>query len=425
MKSKGLTFALVLLLASFAAPAQEEGATSADRRAAHTPGLRQSVYEEMQEIQALAENDQVAEAQARLRALQETELSGYELAQTWFVMGYVHFQKEEFEAAQSAYEKVLEFEALPYGMQTNVLKTLAQLSMMNENFDQALTYLDRLMAIWETPEASVHALKAQSHYQLEQYDAALEALERAEQLEAEQGRVSKESWLLLKNAIYYQREDLDAMLGVVRQLVRHYPRDRYLLNMAAIYGELGDNRRQLSLMEPLYERGSLTTQSHKVNLASLYLLNEIPVKAARLLEREMELGTVEDSETHLEMLAQAWMAAANLEAAIEPLERAAELSGDGENYLVLARTQMTLTRWADAERSVGEAIAKGGLKDVSEAYLLQGMARYNQKEFRAARSSFAQAGENPASAELAQRWMEYLEREEEKQALLQGRSTDS
>ncbi len=54
MKTRGLTLALVLLLASFAASAQEEGTTSADRRAAHTPGLRQSVYEEMQEIQVLA-----------------------------------------------------------------------------------------------------------------------------------------------------------------------------------------------------------------------------------------------------------------------------------------------------------------------------------------------------------------------------------
>jgi hypothetical protein len=53
------------------------------------------------------------------------------------------------------------------------------------------------------------------------------------------------------------------------------------------------------------------------------------------------------------------------------------------------------------------------------------MARYNQKQYRTARSSFAQAGESPASAELAQRWMEYLEREEEKQALLQERNTDS
>ena len=82
-------------------------------------------------------------------------------------------------------------------------------------------------------------------------------------------------------------------------------------------------------------------------------------------------------------------------------------------------------QFPDLHARVVELSQRAGLKETPEAYLLQGMARYNQKEFRAARSSFAQAGENPASAELAQRWMEYLEREEEKQALLQGRNTDS
>ncbi len=419
-----LTLLLGLSLAPPPAVAQEE-ATPRERRAAKTPGLRQSVYEEMQEIQLLVEGDQIEAAEAQLRELQESGLSDYELAQSWFMMGYVHFRKDELAAAQSAYEKVLEFESLPYGMQTNVLKTLAQLSMMNEEYEQALDYLDRLLAIAETEQASVYALKAQTHFQLEQFDASLAAISRAEELEAEQGRAPKEPWLLLKNAIHYQREDLDAMMGVVRQLVQLYPKDRYLLNMAALYGELGDSKRQLSLMEPLYERGSLPTESHKLNLASLYLMNEVPFKAAVLLEREMEEGALESSEKNLEMLAQAWMAAANLEEALEPLERAAELSDDGESYLSLARTLMTLGRWAEAERNVGEAIAKGDLRDPAAAFILQGMARYNQKQFREARSSFAQAGEDPGSAELAQRWMEYLVREEEKQALLAGRSEGS
>lgn len=409
-----IALALGLALAFQAVDAQ----TSKSRKVSRTAGLSQGVYEKMQTIQELIEAGDVDEAEGQLQALQATKLTDYELAQTWFIMGYVHFQREEFGAAQAAYEKVLLNDALPLGLRTNVLRTLAQLSMVNEDFEQALTHLEELLAVSESPQPVFHALKAQAHFQLQQYDLAMDELERAEALAAERGELPEENWLLLKNAIYYQREDFPGMLRVVQQLVRLYPKDRYLLNMAAIYGELGDSEKQLSLLEPLYERDSLNTTSQKVNLASLYLLHQVPFKAAVLLERELDEGTLEASQKHLEMLAQAWLSAANMEAALEPLARAAELDEDGMTWLTLARTHMNLARWADAERAATRALEKGGLRDASGARILLGMAQFNQKNYRAARATFARAGEDPASAALAQRWMDYLEREEEKQELM-------
>lgn len=408
-----LVLLLVLLLLAPAGLAADSDALK-KRKVSRTGGLSQDAYEKMQEVQQLMEDDKVDQAEAKLKAMQGGKLSDYELAQTWFLMGYVHFQREDFGAAQKAYEEVLNNKNLPLGMQTNVLKTLAQLSMVNENYDQALAYLRQLLEISEEPQADHYALKAQVHYQLEQFDQSMAALQRAEDLQAKRGEPPRENWLLLKNAILYQREDYDGMLAVVQQLVRLYPKDRYLLNMAAIYGEKGNSKKQLSLMEPLYDRGALPSESHKINLASLYLLNEIPYKAAALLQQEMKAGAVEPNEQHLEMLAQAWLMAANIEEAVVPLERAAKLSDDGDTYLTLARTYMSLNRWAEAERSVDRALKKGGLRNNADAYMLQGMTRFNQKNFREARTSFARAGESPDHEKLAKQWMEYLEREEEK-----------
>jgi len=412
---------LVLLLVLALAPTglAADSDTLKKRTVSRTAGLSQAVYAELQEIQEMIEADQVTEAENRLRDLQEQRLNDYERSQTWFVMGYVHFRKEDYGPAQAAYEKVLENDNLPLGMQSNVLRTLAQLSMVNERFDEALGYLERLLVVSEQPQPDHYALKAQVHYQLEQFDQAMAALERAGELQAQRGSPPRENWLLLKNALYFQRQDFLSMLDVVQQLVRLYPRDRYLLNMAGIYGELGDSKKQLSLLEPLYERGSLAGESNKVNLASLYMLNEVPFKAATLLEREIDSGAVAATEKHWELLAQAWLMAANIEKALDPLAKAARLAEDGETYLSLARTHMSLSRWRDAELSVNRALEKGDLRDEAGAHLLKGMALFNQKKYREARSAFALAGEDPGSEQLARQWMSYLAQEEEKLALAQ------
>ena len=75
---------------------------------------------------------------------------------------------------------------------------------------------------------------------------------------------------------------------------------------------------------------------------------------------------------------------------------------------------MSLNRWADAERSVNRALEKGGLRSNADAHMLLGMTRFNQKNFREARTAFARAGESPDHEKLARQWMEYLEREEQK-----------
>lgn len=389
------------------------------REVARTTGLSQDMYEKMQEIQSQIESGELDKARRRLRALQEKKLTDYELAQTWFLMGYVHYRREDYGAAIGAYKKVLDSDNLPLGLQQNVNRTLAQLSMVRGNFEDALVYLDRLIKISKEPQPDQYALKAQVLYQLERLDESMAALERALALQRKRGEPPRENWLQIKNAILYQRNDYRGMLQVFQQLVTLYPRDRYLVSMAAIYGELGDSKKQLSLLEPLYERGGLDNPSHLVNLASLYMLHEIPYKAATLLDAEIKAERIKANERHLEMLSQAWLLAADYDKALGPMSRAAQQSPDGNLYVNLGRTYMNLNNWQQAEQALEKAFRKGKLRDESGARLMMGMVQFNQKRYREARRSFAEAGQDPKTERLAAQWLQYLEREEEKQKLLE------
>jgi hypothetical protein len=78
---------------------------------------------------------------------------------------------------------------------------------------------------------------------------------------------------------------------------------------------------------------------------------------------------------------------------------------------------MALLEWEDAERALLDAFRKGDLRDPAGARLMLGMAQFNQKKFREARTSFARAGESPKMEKLATQWLQYLDREVEQAEL--------
>ncbi|MEM1412942.1 MAG: hypothetical protein AAGH19_11355, partial [Pseudomonadota bacterium] len=139
---------------TLAAEEADAAAQAEQERVTRTGGLRQEIYERMQEIQVLIESDQLPEARAALSELQERKLSDYELAQTYYMLGYAHFQEEDFPAAEAAFERVLVNKELPQGLQANVLRTLAQLSMIAGAYEAALERIDALLAMLEIPQAN-------------------------------------------------------------------------------------------------------------------------------------------------------------------------------------------------------------------------------------------------------------------------------
>jgi cytochrome c-type biogenesis protein CcmH/NrfG len=104
------------------------------------------------------------------------------------------------------------------------------------------------------------------------------------------------------------------------------------------------------------------------------------------------------------------------------MQQAARMGKDGNGYVMLARTYISLSRWPDAETSLIKALEKGGLKDTGGAQLMLGMVQFNQKNFRDARTSFARAGQDPNTEKLSRQWLQHLEREEEKARLAEQAS---
>lgn len=400
---------LLLLLGLLTQPAfaQEGG-----EQTKQTVAMSQPVFEGLQEAQKLIEGKQYGQGQALLQKLLGTsELSPYETAQIWNLSAYGYYLQEDYRKAIKAYSSVLAQTDLPEGLTQSTLKTLSQLYFTVEDYSRALATVDRLLAAVADPSPDVYMLKGQAHFQLEQYREALIPIRTAIDKYQAQGKAAQENWLLLLRVCYYELGDFKNMIGVLKELIRLYPKEQYLLTLAGVYSELGDTKKQLALTEALYESGRVTEPSQIVNLANLYLVHGLPYKAAKLLDTELEQGRVEENERNLRLLSQAWYQAREDAKAIPPLARAAALSGDGELYVRLAQSYLNLDRWEEAADAVSKGLARGGVSRVDTANIMLGMALFNQRKLEAARKAFVAASGDRRSAPAAQQWLAYVDSE--------------
>jgi tetratricopeptide (TPR) repeat protein len=253
---------------------------------------------------------------------------------------------------------------------------------------------------------------------LNRYQEALKPIKTAVDMFRSQGQIPKENWLLLLRVCYFELKDYKNMLEVVKELVQYYPKDTYILTLAGVYSELGDTKKQLVLTEVLYEKGLLNTNGHITNLANLYLLHGLPYKAAEVLEKGMNAKFVEENDRNLRLMSQAWYQAREDEKAIPPMARAAKMTKDGELYVRLAQAHINLEQWGEAATAVNDALSSGGLKRTDQAYIMLGMAFFNQKQLSQARDAFQKASRDQRSAKAAEQWMNYVDSELRRQELM-------
>ena len=385
--------------------------------AKRTYGMRPAVYKKVQDIQLMLDEKQWQQAIDAVDQLQQSGLSHYEMAQTWDIRGLASYQLNHFDQAISDYQQVIDQkDHIPEGMYIRSLRTLTQLNMMDENYHRALQYAQRLLVHQE--DADVYMLKAQAYFRLEQHTAALEACNQANVLLQEKNKKPRENWLLLENAIHHALEDYPSMLAVLEKLITWYPKSDYLLYTANVYGQLEQTDKQIGLLETLYERGDLKTESQLMQLSSLYLMEEVPYKGAVLLENHLQNGPLDESDKVFNLLVSAWSAAGEEQKALNSMIKLSRLSAEGEDYLRLAYQYFDMSKWQGSEQAAEQALEAGELNEPGDVWILLGMSRIHQKKFVSAQQAFAKAMPFEKSARLAKQWLRYAEREQEKYAEL-------
>jgi tetratricopeptide (TPR) repeat protein len=351
------------------------------------------------------------EAEAVLGKLRLKSLKPYELALTHRIYAYIAYGREDGEKALEHMQASLDVpDGLPKEDRADVLFQVAQLHGAKQRWKQVIASLESWFQTVEKPNSLGYYLLAMSHYQLEQYEAALPPAKKAVEI----AENPQQSWLQLLLAIYLTNKQYVEATPVLIDLISRYPNSgkNYWLQLSSLYGVQEKNDRALIVLELANRRGLLTEDRDLRRLAQMLLYNEIPIRAAQVIEKGIEDKRLKEDAEVFEMLSNSFILAREVRRAEAPLARAAELSNNGKLYVRLAQVRLLQENWNDAATALRQALEKGGLEDTQgSVQLLLGITYYNKNELQEARNWFARAQNFGATRKQAEGWLEHVNRE--------------
>lgn len=378
--------------------------------ASETQTMRPMVFRMLEKAQEAIDAKNYSEGKAELDKLSKMNRNSYEQAMTHNIYAYYHFSQDDYKSAISSYNKILELK-VPDSTKQNTLYSLAKLHMALEQYPKAIESLSKWMQLTKTPNSEAHIMLAQSYLQLNDEQMALIEIKKGIQIARDEGRMIKENWYLLARAIYYQQNDYQGLEKTLKELVAFYPKTEYWLQLSAVYDELNQVGRSLAVLETAYDKGYFKKESELMSFANLLLQVEIPYKAARVIDQGIKDKIIESNSKHLSILADAWMLAKEYDKAIEVLEASVEIAETGEQAYKLAQVYMEKNEWEKSGILISKAIQQGKLKDEGNAWLIQGLAHFNQKQLDSAVTAFNKARKFEKQSKTAEQWLDYVQQE--------------
>ncbi|ALO46157.1 tetratricopeptide repeat protein [Pseudohongiella spirulinae] len=267
------------------------------------------------------------------------------------------------------FEQILTIEGLRPEQRLRSLQSLGQLYASEERFEDAIRTLEEWRSLSETENATVFNVLALSHYNLQNYEAAItNLLAYMDMLRAEGREIARNIYSLL-NVMYIEREDYANALEVTKTMVGLFDEGSDWRNLAAIYGFLDDDAKRIQTMELAYVKGYLQSEGEFMNLAQSLAGLDAPMRGIEILEDGMDQGIVEVTGDNLRRLTQMYIVASEFAAAVEPAERLVEIVDDAEAWDYLGYIHLMNRDYEGAVTAMQTALNKGGLENAGEVQL--------------------------------------------------------
>lgn len=401
-----LTLIVVLVACTFLSANSFARKKDDDTKA--TGAIDAATFDILTKAQELTEGGKYGQALQALEKLKgNAKMNSYAKSQMWNFYAFIYANQEDYKSAISSYKKLLAEPDAPAGLKQTAKYTIAQLYFQLEDYKSVINFMEEWLKEVGTPTPTAHIMLAQAYYQDKRYDPALKNLLRAIDLEKKAGKPIQENWLRTKAAIYFEKKDIKNTLKTYEELLAMFPKVSYLRQVAGLNSEVGNERKRLTTYDALYLNGSLSNESEILNLGYMYLGQEIPYKAGKIIETGMTKGVIKGSSKNTETLANAWAQANEHKKAIPALKKAAELSDKGLLWARLAGVHFDAGNFDDAAAAAKKADEKGGLKNRAANQMLRGMALFNVKKFEGALQAFRQAKQTKRSFSDARKWETY------------------
>lgn len=407
-----------VVFAQDAAPEKKEQSAAEKRKAAKLAREKGDNFSDrnikkIQKMIELQEKGDIAGAKAILEGINLAREKPYGRARILQFLGAFAVQEEQFDKALDYLARAIKEEGLPEEEQLRTMFQVGQIQVMQERYDDAIVTLENWIKLTTAPE-SVTKPTAQAYYTLAvtyyQAGRAKEALAPAKKA-VEMSTDPQESWYRLLLALYLETENFDAGVDLLDEIILKYPNKTYWTQLAAIYNQKDQMNKSLAVQQLAQIEGYIDEEKDLLRMAQMSMVQGIPHRGAEIMRKGLEDGTIKPSKTVYQTYSDTLLQSREWALALDPLQKAAELSEDGAMWVRHAQVNLQLGRWADARESLNKAFQKGKIPDEGQAHVLFGIAAANDKQWDAATAAFNRAGKFPGTADVAVKWLAFVDRE--------------
>jgi len=345
------------------------------------------------------------DARAALAPLKVDKLSPYERSRLEQILSNIAAAQEKYDEARAHIEAAIKAGGLNEQEALDLRFQIGQLFMAEGKWKEGAAALEEWFEVAPNPNSAAWYLLAGAYYQSEDYEHALAPAKKAVELMT----TPQENWITMLLSLYLQREQFKDAIPLLLRLIELAPTNKsYWLQLSAIYGQVDDYANALAITQLAYGANLLTEDAEIRRLADLQLFNGIPYRCGQTLEAAIDHGTVKIDEKLYDKLSNCWIAAGELDKALAPLSRAAELASNGDEFVRLAEVQLQRADWPAMQAALERALGKGQLKDAANAHLLLGLALLNQHKLTDARPWFERALQSEKTRQNARSYLQLI-----------------
>jgi tetratricopeptide (TPR) repeat protein len=382
--------AAVFLAASQNVLAQQSQGQSgqASGGAAPAPTIDAATGKVLNEAIELLNMENFAGAGAKIATLNLDKLSPYERSKVEQILFNIAYSQDKYDEARGHLQKAIEAGGLNAQEVEQARYQAAQLFMTQEKWKEGAAALEEWFKSATNPNSAAYYLLAVAYYQQDDFARALPPAKKAVELMDK----PQEGWLGMLSALYLQRDEYKEAVPILQQLISVVPEKKtYWMQLSSVYGQMEDYPNALAIMQLAYGAGLVTEDQEIRRLADLLVFNGVPYRGAQVLESAITNKVVALDDKLYEKLANCWIAAGEFDKSTAPLQRAAELSANGDIFVRLGEVHVQREDWAAAIDSIQRGLDKGQLKDPGNAQLLMGIAYFSEKKYSDARPFFERA----------------------------------
>ena len=287
---------------------------------------------------------------------------------------------------------------------SQTLKLVADLSLQEKEYEQAVEYYQAYLDFTCKEDPEVYTRMANAFYELKQYDKLIDPANKAIALYEEPNK----NPYVLKLSSYYERKMYKETVGVAEDIVNTFPEEsKWWVQLGQFYLMIEDYKKSLSTLEIAYNQGFLEKPNLIKMLSQLYATNNMPYRSAKVLAENIANGKIEKTAENLASVANSYHQAMEYETAAQFYQQAAEMSSDPEFY----RKQGVLLLVAEDYKGAITALSKAlerGVEDPGKVHFSLMEANFYAGDFKQAYEHIKEAKKDKTLRRNANAWEPYI-----------------